>query len=621
MLSENHLSFFVNTLAGPMFEPPSDEKASDWCERCVIIPPPQTQSPGKLSFSGREYCRESVDDFGDWSISDQVLCWGSQTAKTTHIQAGAAYIVANHPTGLLWVMPSIDLARSFSETRWIPIIENSPELAKMKPTGSARFAFKKLQQQLGGSIINFVGSNSAANLASRPAQVVILDEVDKFNEGGSKEADAVNLAEQRTKSFANPKRVKTSTPTVSSGLIWVEFMKGDQRRYFVPCPHCSKQIVLAWSETFTILPETGKEAYVRWDKEAKRKNGAWDLDRVERSARFVCPHCAADINDAAKTVMNRNGLWVPTAKGKPGFVSRHLPSLYAATPETSCGKLAVKFLQARESLLGLRGFINGDLAEPFESQDLTTHRIEIVVKDEEPPAAGTQTLVVDCQQNAPHFYWMRSVWLPQTLRISEVGFCDTLEELRKVQTDAGVLDRFVALDVGWNRDVVLEHCARYGKRVSDTREARESGIPIHVGWKGWRGVSDKNFRDKQQRAMFPVRMVTEAITPFGQRVRVAVLEMNDKGLKDMLAAMRRGECKSIKLEIAESVASNPDFWRHMDAEILERERIGNKVREQWRLRSDRWPNHWLDCAKATLGKGLWNRLVVDSALSLESKRA
>jgi len=121
-----------------------------------------------------------------------------------------------------------------------------------------------------------VWSNSPAALASIPARVVILDEVDKFNEGGRKEADAVNLAEQRTKTFSNPKRIKTSTPTLSDGLIWQEFAKTDQRRRFMPCPHCGKLVLFAWSKAFTVFPLTGNEAFIKWDSKARRpKDNSW----------------------------------------------------------------------------------------------------------------------------------------------------------------------------------------------------------------------------------------------------------------------------------------------------------------------------------------------------------
>jgi phage terminase large subunit GpA-like protein len=87
-----------------------------------------------------------------------------------------------------------------------------------------------------------------------------------------------------------------------------------------------ERVVLAWSKEYTVLPKTGAEAYVVWDKEAKRGDGSWDLDRVERSARFRCPHCAGDILDAHKTWMNRNGIW----KSNPEFSKRFC---IAPTPE------------------------------------------------------------------------------------------------------------------------------------------------------------------------------------------------------------------------------------------------------------------------------------------------
>ena len=188
------------------------------------------------------------------------------------------------------------------------MVKVSPSLTSLMPTGSAkRTGMTLLQQEFGTSLVNFVGSNSPANLASRPARVAIMDEVDKFPKEVRNEADAVNLAEQRTKSFTNPLRVKASTPTEEDGLIWQEFLKGDQRRYQVPCPLCRKPVVFAWSEQFCVMPRLGCEAWVSWDSTAKRSDGSWDLDRVARSAHAVCPHCGGDIPDSAKTRMIREG--------------------------------------------------------------------------------------------------------------------------------------------------------------------------------------------------------------------------------------------------------------------------------------------------------------------------
>src|SRR5690606_1588227 len=159
------------------------------------------------------------------------------------------------PCGFLWVLPSIDLARSFSETRWLPMLHASPEL-KARIEAADRHDTKKTQQQIGGAIVNFIGANSPGNLASRPARRVILDETVRCPHetgGAGGEADAVDLAEQRAKSVSNPLRAKSSAPTTVDGLIWQEFCKGDMRRRLIPCPHCAKFVSLAWSPEFTLL--------------------------------------------------------------------------------------------------------------------------------------------------------------------------------------------------------------------------------------------------------------------------------------------------------------------------------------------------------------------------------
>lgn len=77
-----------------------------------------------------------------------------------------------------------------------PAAPDCPALAAQLPAD--RDEFKKLQQKVGQSLIHFVGSNSPGNLASRPADLVVMDEVDKFAVTTAKEANAVDLVEQRT---------------------------------------------------------------------------------------------------------------------------------------------------------------------------------------------------------------------------------------------------------------------------------------------------------------------------------------------------------------------------------------------------------------------------------------
>ena len=335
----------------------------EWARDEVILSERQTQMPGAFSTTMTPYLNEPLECFADVDVSDLVLVFGTQLGKTTMIQVGTAWRVVNKPQPFVWVMPTEGLAKSFSETRWMPIFDDGPTLQAQKPSNPNKF--KNLEQHFRRCTGNFVGSNSPANLASRPAGLLLLDEVDKFNKETDQETSALHLAENRTKSFVGALRVKTSTPTTVDGPIWQEYLKGTQEKYLLPCPHCSERIELLWEQ-------------VRWDREAKT-DGKWDMSRVEETAHYECQHCKKPINDGQKIEALTQGVWEasnPTAQ--KGFRSFHLNSLYAPWRSCSFGSLAVKFLRDTQTLNGLQDFTNSTMAQPWEQVETSIGDARII---------------------------------------------------------------------------------------------------------------------------------------------------------------------------------------------------------------------------------------------------
>lgn len=334
-----------------IYQPIDRRGVVSWASDEIILSERQTQMPGPFSTSMTPYLNEPLECFADVDVSDLVLVFGTQLGKTTMIQVGTAWRVVNKPQPFVWVMPSEGLAKSFSETRWMPLFHDSPVLSEQKPSNPNKF--KNLEQHFRRCTGNFVGSNSPANLASRPAGLLLLDEVDKFNKETDQETSALHLAENRTKSFVGALRVKTSTPTTVDGPIWQEFLKGTQEKFLLPCPHCSERIELLWEQ-------------VKWDREAKTDE-KWDMSKVEESAHYECQHCKASINDGMKMEMLQEGVWVASnPSAQKGFRSFHLNSLYAPWRSCSFGSLAVKFLRDAETLAGLQDFQNSSMAQPWE---------------------------------------------------------------------------------------------------------------------------------------------------------------------------------------------------------------------------------------------------------------
>jgi phage terminase large subunit GpA-like protein len=86
---------------------------------------------------------------------------------------------------------------------------------------------------------------SAVGLRSMPARYLFLDEVDGYPGDVEGEGDPILLAERRSATFQRRKFLPVSTPkTKSLSRIQREYEASDQRRYFVPCPHCGEHQTL-----------------------------------------------------------------------------------------------------------------------------------------------------------------------------------------------------------------------------------------------------------------------------------------------------------------------------------------------------------------------------------------
>ena len=341
----------VATAVENILAPLDIRTVNEWCEDEVVLSERQTQMPGAFSTRMTPYLREPLECFGDVDVSDLVLVFGTQTGKTTMVQAGTAWRICNKPQPVVWVMPTEGLARSFSETRWLPLFDDSATLAAQKPAD--RHKFKNLEQHFSRCSVVFVGSNSPANLASRPAGLLLMDEVDKFARETDQETSALFLAENRTKSFVGALRVKTSTPTTPDGAIWQEYQKGTQEKYMLECPHCHDRIELLWEQ-------------VKWDTDAKI-GGKWNMAKVEESTRYICQRCGGEWNDGQKIEALQGGKWEATnPAAQRGFRSFHLNSLYAPWRSCTFGALAVKFLRDKGTLNGLQDFTNSTMAMPWE---------------------------------------------------------------------------------------------------------------------------------------------------------------------------------------------------------------------------------------------------------------
>jgi hypothetical protein len=616
---------------------------SDWC--CDEL---SFNEPGRVrrfSLHTRNYVREPLDAFSNDDITDIVLAWGTRCAKTTVLYAGTAFKINERARRVLYVKPTTKGtagAEGDARTRFIPMLRASKCLAELIPGGPRRHDFKTAQQiLLNGSIVDWTGSNSVANLASNSMECVMQDEVDKFNttrrrdeDGKIIEADASDLADERTGEFPNPKRVKASTPTLPNGRIWTELLKTDLRRRFVPCPLCSRLVVIAWSEQFTVLPKvfgygTSREpgtpiplAYVEWDKESRRADGTWDLERVEKSAGYVCPHCFGRFHDDKKIEMDAAGVWQPTQRGAPRSVGYHLPSMYAS--HTTAGKLALDFLEGKRSIEGPRNFVNSKLAEPYSVQGVTVNRSGIAGKHIEVTGEWLKIMSVDHQQKAPYFWALVRAWNgTDASHALQYRALHQWYELDELQERWGVIPSAVIIDVGFSQAQVLQECANVRMATRTTLgDTIQGTLPECIGWTPAKAFGGKRlYQDSETGLYLPYRVKRDvdpyAGTELAHTMRIELLEYLSDVFEDMLENIRHGKT-GLKWTIAPEVDTE-EYHKHMAGKVRRFKKNDPRSYKWETLHSD-YPDHLRSCEELNLVHAYRLKLISFDAVQTKERK-
>lgn len=312
-----------------------------------------------------------MDTISAPGVQRVVLMCSAQTGKSECILNIIGFHVSHDPAPILVLQPTLEMAETFSKDRLAPMVRDTPVLRdKIADPRSRDSGNTLLSKKFKGGHITIVGANSAAGLASRPIRVVLADEVDRYPPSAGTEGDPLSLAVKRTTTFWNRRVVMVSTPTVKGvSRIEAEWLQSDQRRYFVPCPHCEAEQSLVWEQ-------------VKWP------TGSPHL------AAYHCEECGSEWSDAQRLQAIRKGQWKATnAEGRfPGF---HLNELYS--PWSTPASMAEAFVSAKRSPETLKTWINTSLGETWEedSEKVDTHSLATRLEDWG-KTAPEPVLVVTC---------------------------------------------------------------------------------------------------------------------------------------------------------------------------------------------------------------------------------
>jgi phage terminase large subunit GpA-like protein len=325
-----------------MFKPPKNLRVSQWADENRVLTSEASAEPGNWRTSRAPYQREIMDVIADRSVEVVVFSKSSQVGATEIINNVIGYYIAQDPSPILVLQPTLDMARTWSKDRLAPMLKSSPALAgKVKEPRSRDSENTVLHKKFPGGNLSVVGANSASSLASRPVRILLCDEVDRYPDSAATEGDPIQLAIKRTQTFWNRKILMASTPTIDGvSRIQAAWETSDKRFYFVPCPHCEEMQKLEW------------------------KHVHWDDDNPD-SVHYVCVHCGAVIEEKEKIKMLDQGEWRASEETNrvAGF---HISELYS--PWSTWQSMVETFLEVKKHPEQLKTFINTALGEVWRDQ-------------------------------------------------------------------------------------------------------------------------------------------------------------------------------------------------------------------------------------------------------------
>lgn len=275
-------------------QPPPEMTVSEWADKNRYLQTGSTPEPGKWRTDRVPYMKEIMDCLSATSpVQDVCIMKGAQVAGSESGNNWIGYIIAMNPAPTMLVQPTVEVAKGYSQKRIAPMIQACPELkAKIKDARKRDSGNKTLSKDFPGGYLIITGANSAPALRSYPIQYLFLDEVDAYPLDVEGEGDPVKLALARTRTFADRKILKISTPKIKGvSRIEQDFEKSDKRKFFLPCSHCGHMHILEWRNLYIPKDEKGKY--------------------ITAKTYMNCPECGCIIEEHHKTAMLAGGEWCP----------------------------------------------------------------------------------------------------------------------------------------------------------------------------------------------------------------------------------------------------------------------------------------------------------------------
>ena len=253
------------------------------------------------------------------------------------------YAIAEAMAGrsVLYALPIRDIMRRFVLNRFNKSIQYTMYYQTLIKDGKSTESMDL--KDIGDGVISFAGSNTPNPFIEFPADTYIIDEKDRGNQ------THLMMGEERLDASENPKRIKSSNPTITNFGIHTDILNSDYKEWHIHAD-CGHWINM---DFFTHIvkkvdDEDDTDDYIVLDKEWDRFSG--------RDIRPICDKCGKPFD--------RYGDGEYVARQRHTNSGYHISKLYSTNALLS--KLVENFEKGLVNPLKMERFYNADLGLPFQ---------------------------------------------------------------------------------------------------------------------------------------------------------------------------------------------------------------------------------------------------------------
>lgn len=311
-------------------------------------------------------------------IETSVLQKSARVGYAIFMNSAVGWIICNDPGNIMIAQNTENDAEKFAANEIGKVLTHcSAVRQQLFGRNTAK------EKRFFGGELGIVWATSANSFRMATIRYLFLDEVSGYPDNVDREGDPLDLAMVRTETEAQRKIVMGSTPKEKGTCkISREFLLGDQRYFYVPCPHCQHL------------------------QRLKLDHFRYDPNDV-KSAHFACEHCGQAIREQHKYRAVSQGQWRATREftccgahqepelwdhtgtalcrhcHKPGDTNErgkvnaswHIWSAYNDNPNTSLAAIAAEYERAKNDASKMQTFMNtrvgvaySDAAEHYKLQ-------------------------------------------------------------------------------------------------------------------------------------------------------------------------------------------------------------------------------------------------------------